>query len=260
MSGHDLRCGMRQGDTGDVALPWLFWGSAVTKTEVGVADTPSTGSQVQFWDRAAQGKVFAHPLDGGRFQQLVPMAASVLDYGCGRGRLCDELAQRGYQRLVGVDYSPEMIAAAQRAHPAADFRVVDGSSLPFPTAGFDAALLFAVLTCIAGNSTQRQLVTELRRVLRPGGLLLVSDYPLQTDHRNLARYEAFAQETGSGVVDDADTPYGCFRLPDGGLVRHHTMAWFTTLFADFKVADRVEFDAVTMNGNPARIVQWWLRA
>ena len=55
-------------------------------------------------------------------------------------------------------------------------------------------------------------------------------------------------------------PYGVFRLPDGGLVRHHTMAWFAALFADFNVLDQVMFDAKTMNGNAARIVQWWLRA
>ena len=38
------------------------------------------------------------------------------------------------------------------------------------------------------------------------------------------------------------------------------MSWFDELFAQFTVEERVEFDAKTMNGNPARIAQWWLRA
>ncbi len=227
--------------------------------------TPATpaaaASQVPFWDRAAQGKVFAHPLDGERFRRMVPAAAAVLDYGCGQGRLCGELAQQGYRHLIGVDSSGAMIAAAQRAHPGIDFRVVDGALLPFADGQFDAILLFAVLTCIASDRAQRQLLAGLRRVLRPGGLLLVSDYPLQTDARNVARYEAFARETESGATVAIDAPpYGSFRLPDGGLVRHHTGQWFAALFADFTVIDRVSFDAVTMNGNPARIEQWWLRA
>lgn len=131
--------------------------------------------------------------------------------------------------------------------------MVDGEALPFANGRFDAVLLFAVLTCIASSAAQRSLVAEVRRVLRPGGLLLVSDYPLQTDTRNLVRYDAYAQESGDG---DA---YGTFRLPGGGLVRHHRREWFSRLLADWNIAQEVEFDATTMNGNPARIVQIWAR-
>ena len=230
-----------------------------TATTVAAAESAG-GSQIQFWDRAAQGKVFAHPLDGERFQRLVPATAAVLDYGCGRGRLCGELENFGYGNLVGVDYSPAMIAAAQREHPGARFDVVDGATLLFADGQFDAVVLFAVLTCIADDAAQRDLIAELRRVLQPGGLLLVSDYPLQGDARNVSRYDAFAAETSTDAAARSALPYGVFRLPDGGLVRHHTMAWFAALFADFNVLDQVMFDATTMNGNPARIVQWWLRA
>lgn len=215
--------------------------------------TSTPGSQSQFWDRAAGSKVFSHPLDHDRFMREVGVDAAVLDYGCGRGRLCGELAQRGFRNLTGVDYSPEMVDAARREHPHLDFSVVDGDVLPFADARFDAVLLFAVLTCIASDVAQRNLIAEVGRVLRPGGLLLVSDYPLQTDTRNLTRYDAYAQESGGR---DA---YGTFRLPDGGLVRHHRREWFSDLFAGWSIVREVEFDATTMNGNPARIVQIWAR-
>jgi SAM-dependent methyltransferase len=172
---------------------------------------------------------------------------------------CAELATHGDYDLLGADFSAEMIAAARRDVAGAQFQLVSGGPLPFAQARFDAVLLFAVLTCIASSAAQRALFAELHRVLRPGGLLLVSDYPLQTDARNVARYEAFAAARGD-MGAESDLPYGVFRLPDGALVRHHTQDWFDSLFAAFRIEHQLAFDATTMNGNSARIAQWWLRA
>ena len=111
-----------------------------------------------------------------------------------------------------------------------------------------AVLLFAVLTCVPSDEAQKNLLREFKRILRPGGLLLISDYPLQTDARNLERYGKFAHEPGG---------YGTFRLEGGAVVRHQRREWFTELLADFQVLQAVEPDVLTMNGNPARILQWW---
>jgi hypothetical protein len=61
-------------------------------------------------------------------------------------------------------------------------------------------------------------------------------------------------------VQHAHTPagYGSFRLADGTLLRHHRREWFAELLSGFEV-EQVELDAMTMNGNPARIVQLWCR-
>jgi len=218
--------------------------------------TDASANQSEFWNQSAATKVFSHPLDHARFAQTVARDAAILDYGCGRGRLCGELAARGFTQVVGADFSTEMIAAARRDHPSVSFTHVDGATLPFGDASFDAVMLFAVLTCIPPRTAQRTLIADTHRVLKRGGLLVVSDYPLQSDARNVARYDAYAKETHDGEACD----YGTFRLPDGGTVRHHAMSWFDELFAQFTVEERVEFDATTMNGNPARIAQWWLRA
>ena len=87
-------------------------------------------------------------------------------------------------------------------------------------------------------------------MLSPGGLLLISDYPLQRDERNLFRYERFASEFGN---------YGTFRLLDGAVVRHHSRERFAELLANYAVMEEVELDGATMNGNPARILQLWAR-
>ncbi len=90
------------------------------------------------------------------------------------------------------------------------------------------------------------MVDELKRLLRPGGLLYVSDYPLQTDARNVARYEAGSSRHGTHGVWDRE---------DGGVFRHHEMAWLHALLADLDWLACDEVETVTMGGNAARVVQ-----
>lgn len=210
-------------------------------------EAPDTNAE-EFWNRAAVTKRFTHPLDRARFTRVVARDANILDYGCGQGRLTGELIELGYTRVIGADSSPEMIKHAAEGNPAAAFIATDGRRVPAADGSFDAVLLFAVLTCIASDDDQKNLLREFKRILRPGGLLVISDYPLQADARNLARYESHAVELGG---------FGRFRLPDGAVLRHHPRAWFDELLADFDIAESCELDARTMNGNPARILQLW---
>lgn len=202
--------------------------------------------QAAYWDNAATTKVFGHPLDHARFARKVPVDALILDYGCGNGQLCGELAALGFGHVAGVDYSPEMIEAARAAHTTLRFDVVSGYALPNLDDSLDVVLLFAVLTCIPSDDAQRELLADITSALKPTGLLIFSDYPLQTDERNLRRYELFADELGR---------YGAFRLPDGGVVRHHHRRWLSELLTAFSITHETELDAKTMNGNPARILQ-----
>ncbi len=207
-------------------------------------------NQSGFWDQSAASKEFTHPLDHARLTRALRLDAQILDYGCGQGRLCHELSQLGFGNILGVDSSEEMVRIARSRHPGLNFSVVDGCTVPCFDASMEAVLLFAVLTCIPSDRSQRQLIAEISRVLRPGGLLLISDYPLQQDERNRNRYESFQVEFGV---------YGTFRLNDGGVVRHHHIDWFSELLASFCIEERIELEAKTMNGNPARILQFWAR-
>jgi|RhiMethySRZTD1v2_1073278.scaffolds.fasta_scaffold176470_4 SAM-dependent methyltransferase len=213
-------------------------------------DVQASIGQVEYWDRSAGSKLFVHPLDTGRFMRAVNPHATILDYGCGGGRLCHEIARLGYSNVLGVDYSSEMIRLAKAQYPTLRFEAVNGYSLPHADGSVDAIVLFAVLTCIPWDRAQLDLMAELSRVLRTGGLLLISDYPLQQDERNVFRYERFAAEFGN---------YGTFRLLDGAVVRHHSRERFAELLADYVVTEEVELDCNTMHGNPARIVQLWAR-
>lgn len=207
-------------------------------------------AQVDYWDRAAASKTFTHPLDLTLLARHVAPSASVLDYGCGQGRLCGALLGAGYQQVTGVDYSAAMIAAARQAWPTLRFEVIDAAGLRMPPASVDCVLLFAVLTCIPQDDAQRSLMAELARVLRPGGFLLVSDVLLQDDARSVERYRLGAAQ---------GHPHGVFRTDDGAWVRHHSRAWMDTLFAAFRLLETRNAEITTMNGNRSICTQWVLQ-
>ncbi|MGZ5198288.1 MAG: class I SAM-dependent methyltransferase [Telluria sp.] len=206
--------------------------------------------QRSYWDQAAGEKTFTHPLDRTLLTAHVGPTATILDYGCGYGRLSIELHEAGFGNVIGVDFSHAMVARARAACPELTFEVTDGVGLPLEDNTVDAVLLFAVLTCIPSDEAQQGLIAEIARVLRPGGIAYVSDYLLQTDERNTERYAKFAKEFGN---------YGVFLTDDGALVRHHTSRWLDTLFAGFQRETQTEVELTTMNGHRSIAFQFIVR-
>ena len=141
-----------------------------------------------------------------------------------------------------------MIAAARTRFPEITFEQVHAAIIPLPDSSVDGALLFSVLTCVPTNQGQRAMVEELHRVLRPGGLLYISDLWLQQDERNLVRYARDERKYGI---------YGVFDLPEGVTVRHHDPKWIETLTRQFDLLAVDQIEVVTMNGNPANAFQWF---
>lgn len=203
-----------------------------------------------YWDRIGPAQTFAHPLRQDWLAGLGP-DARILDYGCGYGRNLQALGDQGWRNTLGVDFSAAMIARARDMHPRLDLRVIDSLPLAEPEASFDAVLLFAVLTCIPRDEDQIALVAELKRVLKPGGRLYLSDYPLQADQRNLARYRA--SQARHGI-------YGVWDREDGGVFRHHDMAWLHRLLSGWEELACEVIETSTMGGNAATVVQSLRRA
>jgi len=108
----------------------------------------------------------------------------------------------------------------------------------------------SVLTCIPSDDEQRRVIREIGRVLRPDGLLYISDLWLQKDERNVDRYRRYQAQYGM---------YGIFELPEGVVLRHHTRQWIEQLTAQFALITVDEIVADTMNGHRAEAFQWFGR-
>lgn len=115
-----------------------------------------------------------------RFLELVPSPGRLtLDLGCGEGRLTRDLARLGH-RVVGVDVSETLVAAAREAHPGGEYVVADAAALPFPDASADLAVAFMSLMDV---DDMGGAFAEAARVLEPGGRLAVAVvHPLNSAH------------------------------------------------------------------------------
>ena len=84
-------------------------------------------------------------------------------------------------------------------------------------------------------------------MLRPGGILYISDLLINSDVRNLERYERYADEFGV---------YGVFELPEGLIVRHHREEWIEQLTGSFASLAFEHFTVTTMNRNVSAAFQY----
>jgi ubiquinone/menaquinone biosynthesis C-methylase UbiE len=113
---------------------------------------------------------------GDRRRRLLTRArGSTIELGVGTG-----LNLRHYPRdvrLTGVDLSPGMLEVAAwragRLGLEADFWIGDAHGLPFPSATFDTAVVTLFLSAVPEH---RGAIAEIRRVLKPGGRVLVLDH------------------------------------------------------------------------------------
>ncbi len=104
-----------------------------------------------------------------------PAGSLALDIGAGTGDLTLELARGGAARVVGADFSPEMLAVARaKAEDSANvsWTLADALRLPFPEETFDCVTNAFLLRNL---SNLKEGLSEMARVLKPGGRLVCLD-------------------------------------------------------------------------------------
>lgn len=124
---------------------------------------------------------------------------SVLDAGCGTGRVAIELARRGLQ-VTGVDADPAMLTTARAKAPElqwqhADLADPDG----LPDGPFDLVLLAGNVMIFVTPGTEGQVLTNLAGRLAPGGLL-VAGFSLRPAGLTLDEYDERADAAGLALV------------------------------------------------------------
>ncbi|MEL6159695.1 MAG: class I SAM-dependent methyltransferase [Cyanobacteria bacterium J06554_11] len=76
-------------------------------------NVPSSSQLVEFWNASATSKEFRHPLPKRFIEKYFPAGASVLDIGCGQGRLTKYLSESGFS-VSGMDISAAMLEQSLR--------------------------------------------------------------------------------------------------------------------------------------------------
>jgi ubiquinone/menaquinone biosynthesis C-methylase UbiE len=148
--------------------------------------------------------------------------ARVIDAGCGTGRLTPLLQAAGL-RPIGIDASPGMLAIARDRFPDIRFEVGRLTALPLPDAAMDGALLWYSIIHTPSDRLD-PVVSELARVLRPGGVALLGFQAGTGTRRIVGGYGTTADTTA--VLHDPQLVAD--RLSAGGLaiqaIVHRTAA------------------------------------
>lgn len=152
-----------------------------------------------------------------------------------------ELKEHRFTHLYGVDFSETMIKRAQsNGNGDINFSSITSGKLPFEEHTFDAVLLFAVLTCVYKDEEQDAILNEIKRVLKPNGVIYINDFLLNVDERNLSRYKNFENKYQT---------YGVFELPDGAVLRHHSDERIQRWGESFENLEYEKVVYTTMNGH-----------
>lgn len=158
----------------------------------------------------------AHALRSGFLREHVEPGQRVLDVGCGEGVFAAELALSGAQ-VLGIDVAEEPLRRARERHPELELKLVEGEgSWPLPDAAFDVVWAGEVIEHVADTAAW---LSEVRRVLRSGGSLLLST---PANGRGAMLAAALSRRAFAGRFD-----------PLGDHLRFYNRATLTRLIADF---------------------------
>jgi ubiquinone/menaquinone biosynthesis C-methylase UbiE len=138
----------------------------------------------------------------------------ILDIGCANGKVSIPLALHGYS-VTGVDVNTEVLSMAKSFSKSQNcpqiplFVKGNATTLPFPDASFDVAVMQAFLTTVVSKEDRGRIIREACRVLKPEGHLYIADFG-QTWHSKLYREryindQSVTKEEGSIVAYDEVT-------------------------------------------------------
>lgn len=157
--------------------------------------------------------------------RLVPAPATVLDAGCGTGRVALRLAGLGY-RCVGVDLDRSMLDVARRRGPQVTWHEADLATLDLGEA-FDLVVAAGNVVPLVAPGTEPAVVARLAAHVRPGGVLVAgfgldpAHLPIPTAPVDLPAYDAWCAAAGLEPLHRYATWEGAAYDGGGYAVRVH---------------------------------------
>lgn len=146
-----------------------------------------------------------------------PKNISILDLGCGYGRVLKHCYQQGYKNLTGIDISKKLIERAKTTCEHAKLHVGEITDLS-GLDKYDLIMLCGVIEYIVTNEDRYHLVSEIKNHLNPKGKVLLETFLLDPT-------DDFYQKSFENGF-----PYGTIQLNSGLVLRHETAKEIDTLF------------------------------
>ena len=124
--------------------------------------------------------------------------ASVLDAGCGTGRVGRELARRGVD-VVGVDLDEAMLETARQKAPDVDWRLADLATVDLKRS-FDAIVMAGNVMIFLTPGSEAAVVANMALHLEPGGVL-IAGFQITAGQLSIERYDEIAGLAGLALAE-----------------------------------------------------------
>jgi len=146
------------------------------KTTKAYKGLPMEGFIASWYAKTTLKDLKRHKLMAEQLVAKIPPNGAVLEIAPGPGYFCIELAKLGNYQITGLDISKSFVEIARKNAAEAglriDFREGNASAMPFANATFDFTFCQAAFK---NFSEPVKAIAEMHRVLRPGGISVISD-------------------------------------------------------------------------------------
>ena len=151
--------------------------------------------------------------------------STVLDYGCGPGKVASRVVEASQVQVLAADISPRMldIARGKRPHPRISYHQIESAGLPFlDDCSVDAAMSCYVFINVGNPAEIRAIAAEVYRVLRPGGRYTVLDTNPDTTG---VRFSTFRSGEPGRVYTTGEQRQVVLYQPGGGVLELTDYHW-----------------------------------
>lgn len=171
---------------------------------------------------------------------------TLIEIGSGRGGGCSYIARyHTPAAITGLDYSPATVKRARRVappHPVLTFEIGDAEALPLPAESVDVVVNIESSHCY---SNMPQFLSEVERVLKPGGLFTWADIRAPS---MLPALDAQFEGTGLIQTHEADLTTGVIRALDAMSERKKTRIKRVPLISRFLLEFAATENSALYNG------------